>query len=99
MFVKSVMIPKYKSYTIDHDKTVKEALGKLEEHQIDGLPVIDGDSYVGIVTRYGIYENYFKAEQTKEDYLQNTQVKEIATHKEHYLRGDFFGRDFHLLFK
>ncbi|MED3571825.1 CBS domain-containing protein [Cytobacillus praedii] len=88
MFVKSVMLPKYKSYTIDHDKTVKEALEKLEEHQIDGLPVIDGDSYVGIVTRYGIYENYFKADQTKEEYLQNTHVKEIATHKEHYLRGD-----------
>ncbi|WP_313798460.1 CBS domain-containing protein [Cytobacillus sp.] len=88
MFVKSVMIPKFKSYTIDHDKTIKEALEKLEEHHIDGLPVLDGDSYVGIVTRYGIYENFFTAEQTKEDYLQNTQVKEIVTHKEHYLSGD-----------
>lgn len=88
MFVKSVMIPKFKSYTIDHDKTIKEALEKLEEHHIDGLPVLDGESYVGIVTRYGIYENFFTAEQTKEDYLQNTQVKEIVTHKEHYLSGD-----------
>lgn len=88
MFVKSVMIPKFKSYTIDHDKTIKEALEKLEEHHIDGLPVLDGESYVGIVTRYGIYENFFAAEQTKEDYLQNTKVKEIVTHKEHYLNGD-----------
>lgn len=88
MFVKSVMIPKFKSYTIDHDKTIKEALEKLEEHHIDGLPVLDGESYVGIVTRYGIYENFFTAEQTKEDYLQNTKVKEIVTHKEHYLSGD-----------
>ncbi|MFE8695626.1 CBS domain-containing protein [Cytobacillus sp. FJAT-53684] len=88
MFVKSVMIPKFKSYTIDHDKTIKDALEKLEEHQIDGLPVLEGDSYVGIITRYGIYENYFSAEQTKEDYLQKTLVKEIVTHKEHYLSGD-----------
>lgn len=88
MFVKSVMIPKFKSYTIEHDKTIKEALEKLEEHHIDGLPVLDGESYVGIVTRYGIYENFFTAEQTKEDYLQNTKVKEIVTHKEHYLSGD-----------
>jgi signal-transduction protein with cAMP-binding, CBS, and nucleotidyltransferase domain len=88
MFVKSVMIPKYKSFTIEHNKTVQEALQKLEEHQIDGLPVLDGESYVGMVTRYGIYENFFTAEQTKEQYLQNTRVDEIVTHKDHYLRGD-----------
>ncbi|MBP2240709.1 putative transcriptional regulator [Cytobacillus eiseniae] len=88
MFVKSVLIPKYKSYTIDHNKSVKEALEQLEANHIDGLPVLDGETYVGIVTRYGIYENYFSANIMKEDYLQNTKVKDIATHKDHYLKGN-----------
>ncbi|MBS4191065.1 CBS domain-containing protein [Bacillus sp. FJAT-49705] len=88
MFVKSVMIPKYSSYTIDHDSSIKEALEKLEEHHIDGLPVLDGDNYLGVVTRYRIYENFFNAGQTKEDYLQNTKVKDIATHKDQYLKGN-----------
>lgn len=88
MFVKSVMIPKYSSFTIDHESSVKETLNKLEEHQIDGLPVLDGDNYVGMITRYGIYENYFNTEKTKEEYLQNTKVREIATHKDQYLKGN-----------
>ncbi|WP_066294192.1 CBS domain-containing protein [Bacillus sp. FJAT-29937] len=88
MFVKSVMIPKYSSYTIDHESTIKETLDKLEEHQIDGLPVLNGDNYVGMITRYGIYENYFKGKQTKEDYLQNTRAKDIATHQDQYLKGN-----------
>lgn len=88
MFVKSIMIPKFSSYTIDHESTIQAALDKLEEHQIDGLPVLDGDKYVGMITRYRIYETYFNAGQSKEDYLQKTKVKEIATHKEQYLKGN-----------
>lgn len=88
MFVKSVMIPKFASFTIDHEATVKETLEKLEKHQVDGLPVLNGDEYAGMITRYTIYENYFNAEQNKEEYLQNTRVKEIATHKDQYLKGN-----------
>ncbi|MBY0122560.1 CBS domain-containing protein [Bacillus sp. S/N-304-OC-R1] len=88
MFVKSVMIPKFSSYTIDHEATIKETLDTLEKHQIDGLPVLDGDHYVGMITRYTIYENYFNAGQTKEDFIQKTKVKEIATHKDQYLKGN-----------
>ncbi|MFO1441740.1 CBS domain-containing protein [Bacillus sp. Bva_UNVM-123] len=88
MFVKSVMIPKYSCYTINHDQSVKEAIEKLEEHKIDGLPVLDGDNYIGIVTRYAIYESYFSIGKGKDDYLQNTKVKEIAKQKDEYLMGN-----------
>lgn len=82
------MISKYTCHTIEHEKSVKEALEKLEEHKIDGLPVLDGDNYVGILTRYTVYENYFSAGKSKEDYLQNTKVKEIVKHSDRYLKGD-----------
>ena len=88
MFVKSVMIPKISCYTIEHEKSVKEALEKLEFHQVDALPVLEGDYYVGIVTRYAIYENFFSSEKTKEQYLENTKVKEIVKQQDHYFMGD-----------
>lgn len=87
MFVKSVMIPKYNCHTIDHETSVKEALEKLEEHNIDGLPVLDGDNYIGILTRYAVYENFFSAGQTKDVYLQSTKAKDIAKHGDRYLKG------------
>ncbi|MBT2686925.1 CBS domain-containing protein [Bacillus sp. ISL-47] len=88
MFVKSIMIPKHTCYTIGQDETLKTALAMLEEHQIDGLPVLEGDKYVGIITRYGIYENFFSSGKLKEDFLGATLVKDIATHHGHYLEGN-----------
>ncbi|WP_108671093.1 HPP family protein [Peribacillus acanthi] len=87
MFVKSIMIPNHNCYVISHEDTIDKALQKLEEYKIDGLPVLDGENYVGIVTRYGIYENFFKSILTKEEYLKNTLAKEIATHTDNYLVG------------
>jgi predicted transcriptional regulator len=88
MFVKSVMIPKYSCYTIGCEETLQSALDQLEKHQIDGLPVLDGEKYAGIITRYGIYESYFNSSQEKETYLAGTKVRDIADHKEVVLRGN-----------
>lgn len=88
MFVKSVMIPKHSCYTIGSDETLQSALEQLEKHQIDGLPVLDGEKYAGIITRYGIYESYFNSNQEKETYLEGTKVRHIADHREVVLRGN-----------
>ncbi|GLB58024.1 hypothetical protein NCCP133_01570 [Cytobacillus sp. NCCP-133] len=88
MFVKSIMIPNHACYTIGQDETLKEALAKLDEHQIDGLPVVEGDQYAGIITRYAIYENFFSAGKIKEDFMSATLVKEIAAHQEQFLEGN-----------
>ncbi|PLR75619.1 hypothetical protein CU633_19985 [Bacillus sp. V3-13] len=87
MFVKSIMIPKYKCYTIQHDESVRNALNMLEAHQIDGLPVLNGDRYAGIITRASIYQNFFISGKSKDDFLETTLVKDIATHQEKFLEG------------
>lgn len=88
MFVKSIMIPKHHCYVISHKDSLMKALNKLEEEQIDGLPVLDGNTYVGTVTRYSIYENFFKSQQTKEEFLTSTTVSQIATHQDRFLEGN-----------
>ncbi|MGG3470815.1 CBS domain-containing protein [Neobacillus pocheonensis] len=87
MFVKNIMIPKHECFTVQAEVTLKEALERLEEHQIDGLPILQGEQYVGVVTRYSIYENYFLSNKTKNDYLNLTVVKDIASHQEKFLQG------------
>ncbi|WP_163101026.1 HPP family protein [Peribacillus alkalitolerans] len=87
MFVKSIMIPNHNCYVISHKDTLIKALQKLEEHKIDGLPVLDGEKYVGIVTRYEIYENYFQSNLTKDEFLNSTLASDIATHSDNYLVG------------
>lgn len=88
MFVKSLMIQKHNCFTIQHDQPLQKALEKLETHQIDGLPVLNGDQYVGIVTRYEIYEKCFLSDKPKGEYLKDTFVKDIATHADQYLEGE-----------
>jgi signal-transduction protein with cAMP-binding, CBS, and nucleotidyltransferase domain len=82
------MIPKHECFTAQESETLKEALEKLEKYQIDGLPVLQGEQYFGVLTRYSIYENFFLSGKQKEEYLTTTLVNEIVTHQEKFLKGE-----------
>ncbi len=81
------MIPKHECFTSQENTTLKDALESLEKYQIDGLPVLSGDKYVGVATRYNIYESYFQSDKQKDEYLTTTFVKDIATHHDKILEG------------
>jgi signal-transduction protein with cAMP-binding, CBS, and nucleotidyltransferase domain len=81
------MLPKHECFTAQQDETLKTVLEKLETHQIDGLPVLHGELYKGVVTRFNIYANYFLSNKQKDDYLNSTFVKDIATHQDKFLEG------------
>ncbi|WHX99125.1 CBS domain-containing protein [Neobacillus sp. DY30] len=88
MFVKNMMIPNHACVTVQEDTTLGAALEQLETNQIDGVPVLQGEKYLGVVTRYNIYENYFLSGKQKDEYLSSVTVKEIATHQEKFLLGE-----------
>ncbi|MGG3562631.1 CBS domain-containing protein [Neobacillus rhizosphaerae] len=87
MFVKNIMIPKHECFTVQEDVTLKDALDMLEKHQIDGLPVLRGEVYLGVVTRYNIYESYFLSNKDKEEYLNSTFVKDALSYQGKFLQG------------
>ncbi|WP_071459996.1 CBS domain-containing protein [Bacillus massilinigeriensis] len=87
MFIKSIMIPKFKCVTIRNTDSLEEAFEKLEAHSIDALPVLDGDIYLGIVTRYGILKGYFDSGTDKTEYLKNTKAAEAVVFEDKYLTG------------
>ncbi|NYE04839.1 CBS domain-containing protein [Bacillus niacini] len=88
MFVKNMMIPNHACVTVQEDTTLGAALEQLETNQIDGVPVLQGEKYLGVVTRYNIYESYFLSGKQKDEYLSSVTVNEIATHQEKFLLGE-----------
>jgi CBS domain-containing protein len=82
------MIPKHECFTAQENVSLKDALEMLENHQIDGLPVLSGNQYLGVATRFNIYEGYFLSNKSKEEYLTTTFVKDVASHRDQYLQGE-----------
>lgn len=78
MFVKSLIIPKHKVHSVRKGTTVGEALDILESKQVDGLPVLDGDHYLGLVTKWLIFEAGFNSELKNKTFLETVHVEEIA---------------------
>lgn len=81
------MIPKHECYIVQAEVTLKDALALLEMHQIDGLPVLKGDKYIGVITRYNIYESYFHSGKQQDEFLTATLVNEITSHEDQFLLG------------
>lgn len=85
MFVKSVMIEKNQCHTVSIDDSVKVGLTLLEEYELDALPVLDGEKYAGILTRFQVYKQFFENEGDKASYLVNTKAKDIMIHADRYV--------------
>ncbi len=80
MFVKSIMIPKYQCQTVGIDEPIGKALDLMNTHNLDALPMLDGDLYVGTITRFRIYERFFNFTGEKADFMQGIRCEELAGH-------------------
>jgi len=88
VFVKNMMIPRHDCVTVQEDTSLAAALEQLEKNQIDGVPVLQGEKYIGVATRFNIYEKYFLSGKQKDEFLISMTVKDIATHQDKYLLGE-----------
>ncbi|WP_226657364.1 CBS domain-containing protein [Guptibacillus hwajinpoensis] len=83
MYVRSAMKPIRETVYVNDDTKLDETLKVLKEREIDGVPVIKGKKYVGIVTFNRIYKAFFKSEMTdKQKFLSETSAGEIAYQKD-----------------
>jgi acetoin utilization protein AcuB len=44
-------------FTVNKDASVKECGDLIEKHKVNGLPVMDGDQVVGVITRADIFKS------------------------------------------
>lgn len=81
MKIKAILIPKAKLHTISLNATVQEALDIIDRNNMLSLPVMDGEAFVGALSKQFIYENYFKlTDCTREEFLDK-KVTEFMSYK------------------
>jgi CBS domain-containing protein len=88
MFVRSAMKQKNKTNYVTKDTLVGDALKLLEKFEIDGMPIVDGNYYIGMVTINSIYEAFFQGDLPKEEFLNSTKVFDIAKYEDIYVDED-----------
>lgn len=82
------MKPKHKTNYVTKDTLVGDALNLLQQKEIDGMPIVDGNKYIGMVTVHSIYEAYFRSELSKEEFLNTTKVSSIAKYEDIHIDED-----------
>src|SRR5699024_9156604 len=61
-------------------------LERLDQAKVDGFPVLDGNNYIGVITRFCIYESYFYTNMPKELFLKTKKAKDVAIRHETVLQ-------------
>lgn len=89
MFVKGIMKPYYKCILADKDDTLQTLLDKFIKNDVQGMPVIDNEKFIGMISKQIIYQAYFESNNTdKETFLSETKAKDVAKYKDLHIKDD-----------
>ena len=71
MRVNVLMIPKKELKCIDYNSTLADAIRIIDETKMLSLPVVNGDKFIGFLSKQFLYENFFvNATCSKEEFLK-----------------------------
>lgn len=70
MLVKNIMIPIADLTTVSVNDTVDYTIKLIDSRNLLSLPVVDGEKFVGVISKKYIFEEYFNAASDKEAFLQ-----------------------------
>lgn len=78
MFVRSIMTPADELITIRSNQTLKEALELILEEGFLSLPVVDGETFVGYISKMYIYEKFIESGEKDFDTFLLEEVRYYA---------------------
>lgn len=78
MLIRAFMLTKDQLVTASSNDSVELALNQINSKNFLSIPVVDGEKFVGVISKEKIYEEYFYAGGDKEEFLKNTKVRDIA---------------------
>lgn len=78
MFVRAIMTPAAELMTIRSNQTLKEALELILEEGFLSLPVVDGDTFVGYISKMYIYEKFIESGEKDFDTFLLEEVRYYA---------------------
>ncbi|WP_263621968.1 CBS domain-containing protein [Halobacillus litoralis] len=82
------MKPPHKSYTAKSSEPLKTVLSFLNDKDIDCVPVLEGRTFVGMVSKEAVYQSFFEKEMDKDSFLNETTAGEIAVKKDLYIHDE-----------
>ena len=79
MMVKNIMIPVEKLTTVALEDTVGDTIKLIDAHNLLSLPVVQGNKFVGIISKKYIFEEYFNNGGEKELFLERKVAEFMKT--------------------
>lgn len=71
MRVKTIMLPFERLSCIEVTDTIETAIGIINEQELLSLPVVEGEKFVGVLSKQFVFEEYFHCQGCgKEEFLQ-----------------------------
>ena len=80
MRVKAIMMPFSKLACISVENTVEEAMKIIDEQGLLSLPVVDGQQFVGVLSKQFLFEEFFRNYTgTREEFAQRKVMEFMKT--------------------
>lgn len=70
MLVKNIMIANENLSKVSIQDTVEDTIKLIDSHNLLSLPVVDGNKFVGVISKKYIFEEFFNINQDRETFLQ-----------------------------
>jgi acetoin utilization protein AcuB len=74
VLIKALMLPKNELVCVSPDDSLAAALKNINERNFLSIPVVQGKSFLGLISKGKIYEEYFAVGGDREEFLNNTKV-------------------------
>lgn len=81
MRVKVIMMPLKEVKCISINDTVGEAMKLIDDYRLLSMPVVDGEQFIGVLSKQHTYESYFKEYQCSKEEFEKIPVKELMKSK------------------
>lgn len=88
MLVKNIMISSEKLSKVSIQDTVGEAIQLIDSHNLLSLPVVEGNRFVGVISKKYIFEEFFNKVQDQEVFLQRRVAEFMKTKLESVKEND-----------
>jgi acetoin utilization protein AcuB len=78
MLVRALMLEKEQLVIAGPEETLESALRKIEDNNFLSIPVVDGKTFLGVISKERIFEEYFKGDfDNKQEFLRNSKVRDV----------------------
>lgn len=77
MLIRALMLHAANLVTISPEESIRTALEKINEKNFLSIPVTEERRFCGVISKERIYSEYFEIGGDKEEYLDNTKVKDL----------------------